>query len=470
MTWSRRRFLQSLGLGGMAGMLPMGVRHVSGQNGDSASPKRLLLISHCHGWPYESWRLRPEGFGEASPWSLDLKTLEASEWSQPLRPLFEHRHRLLALDGISLASAELDTDGNRHDKGWVHAWTGGNADFSGVDTRTYAPSLDQLVAAHLSRSDRLSSLEFAVDAGLESGRPLSYNASGSRMPVESNPNRAWTRVFGPSRGGEAQDQRQRRVLGFAHGEYQSLSPSLGARGRDKLETHFELVRQLGARLQGLASLMCEGGAQPPSSIELYDDRFDAFAEIIATAFSCDVTRVATLSLGEMPTSDFGADDITDDVHKGLAHGIYDDPAKHDAMSNYLTLHAHQVSRLVSLLENLPDVGGGSVMDNTLIVWGSELADGWHGYRHYCPVIIGGSWHFETGRYLYWPHETPAELLVPASSALGGYTQFSGLPHQRLLVSVAQAMGVDVDHVGLEHLRGQRGDYIDCRGGLTELRG
>ena len=52
-------------------------------------------------------------------------------------------------------------------------------------------------------------------------------------------------------------------------------------------------------------------------------------------------------------------------------------------------------------EAVPDAGGGSIMDNTLVVWSSELGDGWHGYCHHCTVLIGGDWAFRTGRYLYW---------------------------------------------------------------------
>ena len=138
------------------------------------------------------------------------------------------------------------------------------------------------------------------------------------------------------------------------------------------------------------------------------------------------------------------------------------------MTDYAAHHARQVARLVSTLENVPDVDGRSVMDNTLIVWGSELGDGWHGYRHYNPVLIGGSWAFNTGRYLYWPHDTPAEMRVPAQVLAEGVSRVSGLPHQKLLVSVAQAMGLGVDHVGLTYVRGQRGDYIDLTGPLDRL--
>ena len=70
--------------------------------------------------------------------------------------------------------------------------------------------------------------------------------------------------------------------------------------------------------------------------------------------------------------------------------------------------------------------------------------------------------------MYWPHETPVEMLVPEVISSMGYSQFSGMPHQRFLVSVAQAMGLDTDHIGIGHTRGQRGDIVDCSGPLPGL--
>ena len=275
-------------------------------------------------------------------------------------------------------------------------------------------------------------------------------------------------MFGPASSGDAVGQRRRTTLDFAYNEYRELAPRFDATARTRLESHFGLVERLGHRLEGLATLSCEAPPRPAADFARYDMRFDAFADIIAAAFSCDITRVVSLSLGEMPTAEFGADHISDKVHKGIAHYIYDDTAKYAAMADYVQYHAGQVARLVSTLEAIPDAGGGSVMDNTLIAWGSELGDGWHGYRHYCPVLIGGSWAFKTGRYLYWPHETAAEMRVPPQILAGGKTSVSGIPHQRLLVSVARAMGLEVDHVGLTYVRGQRGDFIDLNGPLDGL--
>ena len=463
---TRRRLLRLGGLTALGAGWPGGVLPARAEI--AAPPRRLVVISHCHGWPYSAWRMRPAGMPETRPWSLDLTPLAENDLSAPLAPLHPHRRRVLVLDGLSLATAELDAGGNRHDRGWIHAWTGNNADFSARDTRSTSASLDQLVAAHVARPDRLPSLELSVDAALEAGRPIAYHPGGVRLPAENTPLRAWERTFGPASSDDAAGTRRRTTLDFAYGEYRALAGGFDSLDRARIESHFGLVDRLGRRLEGLAALSCAAPPRPAAAFERYDRRFDAFTDIIAAAFGCDITRVVSLSLGEMPTAEFGADHISDKVHKGIAHYIHDDPARHAAMTDYVRRHARQVARLVSTLESIPDRGGGSVMDNTLIMWGSELGDGWHGYSRYNPVLIGGAWAFRTGRYLFWPDRTPIEMRVPAQVASGGRTRLAGVPHQRLLVSVARAMGLEVNHVGLRQVRGQRGDFVDVSGPLDRL--
>ena len=96
--------------------------------------------------------------------------------------------------------------------------------------------------------------------------------------------------------------------------------------------------------------------------------------------------------------------------------------------------------------------------------GNELADGWHGYQHYQAVTLGGDWAFKTGRYLKYPYgNTPVPLIVPEGATTG-----AGVPHQHLLVSVAQAMGLSIDHVGLESRSTPTGAVVDFRGPLKEM--
>ena len=464
----RRAFLRALGLSGAAvGLGRAGLAF--GHEGEHTAPiRRLIVLSHCHGWTYDTWKLRPTGLAEEQPWEADLTKLAKDRWSKALAPLYEHRARMLAVDGMSLATAELDMDGNRHDTGFVQAWTGNWVDFSTSPARARSRSLDQLVASHIASATQIPSLELSVDDINEPGRPIAYAANGKQMPVQDDAARVWQRVFGPSVNPDPLAAQRKAVLDYAYGEFKAAASGLEPGHKERLQGHFSLLHDLSKRLDGLATLQCAGAPEQPGVLDLYDDKFDAMAGLIGAAFACDVTRVVSLTLGELKTSAIGWDSFTDNVHKGLAHGIYDSQTKHDAMTDYLVKHSAQVARLVKTLEGIPDGDGHSLMDNTLIVWGSELADGWHGYRHYLPVILGGSWHFNSGRYLHKPHTTPIELLVPPSVSATGWSQSSGLPHQHLLVSVAQAMGLAVDHVGLEHTQGQRGDKVNLRGPVPGL--
>ncbi|MBT6491085.1 MAG: DUF1552 domain-containing protein, partial [Deltaproteobacteria bacterium] len=144
----RRDFLKVLG-GASAFTLCPGLGFNALAN--SEAPKRLLLLSHCHGWTYDTWKMRPQGLETGTPWTLGLNDLAENAWSETLSPLYRHRGRINAIDGLSLATAELDMDGNRHDTGWVHAWTGDRADFSATDTQATSSSIDQRVASAIAR-------------------------------------------------------------------------------------------------------------------------------------------------------------------------------------------------------------------------------------------------------------------------------------------------------------------------------
>jgi hypothetical protein len=60
------------------------------------------------------------------------------------------------------------------------------------------------------------------------------------------------------------------------------------------------------------------------------------------------------------------------------------------------------------------------------------------------------------------------MLMPGQKSKTGWSTHSGLPHQHLLVSAAQAMGLKTDYVGLKHFQGQRGDVVNCSGPIPGL--
>lgn len=470
MTLNRRRFLGALGLTSASAALTPGglfVRNAAAEDG--AAPKRLILFSTGHGTVYDGWRMRPTGQPDTATWQDDLTGLSARDFSPALAPLFDYRRRVNVLDGLSMVSAERDLPGFRHEKGWVHAWTGGQALLTGADIFSTQPSLDQLVAAQIARPDRLPALELRVS----DGRPICHAGYAQQLPLEADPARVYDRLFGLATSDDPLIQAQSRVLDYAIGEYNATSPRLSALDRERLDTHFSLLSQLESRITGLSTATC---AATPNLDDLartsagYTALFESMADLVAAAFSCDLTRVAAFSMGDMPGGDIGwGDYLSGDVHFDFAHRIYNDSQAALAMVDYQSVHAQQLAYLVSLLESIPDVDGGSLMDNTLIVWGSEMADGWHGYEKYFSMTIGGEWYFKTGQYLKWPYDTssPFRMAIPTGT---GMSRGAGIPHQRLLVSVARAMGLETDVVGTETLATKAGERVSLAGELIELTG
>lgn len=456
---NRRQFLTALGLTGAALTFPS-LRKA--QSEPSTIPKRFIMISSTFGWTYDTWKMRTGGKTDDTFWELDLRNIDQKDWSKPLAPFFPHRERLLALDGISLATAELDVDGDRHPKGWLQAWTGNWAYLDGSRYSAQTPSIDQLIARHLAREDRLPSIEMSVY-----GNPRTVNHAGWNLglPMQSSPVEMWQRLFGAAQSPDPLVARQKSVLDFATAEHKALASKLNGDDRKRLDRHYELVRNLERRITGMSQAQCQA-APKPSQTGTFDETFEAFMDMTAAAFSCDLTRVASFSLGEIPPSEFGWSHVTDATHKGLAHEIYNSAIAHEAMTDYIVKHAQQIALLVEKLSSIKEADGSSLMDHTMIVWGSENADGWHGYLNYTPVILGGNWHFKTGRYIHWPHETPVELLHGAAPS--SRVQRCGKPHQHLLVSLAQAMGMKVDKVGIDHFQSKQGDKVICSGPLPNL--
>ena len=101
---------------------------------------------------------------------------------------------------------------------------------------------------------------------------------------------------------------------------------------------------------------------------------------------------------------------------------------------------------------------GSLLDSTLVLWISEMARPTHSFDRLPIVAAGGG--VRTGRYVHWASNTAA----PENSSV----DFLGLPHNHLLVSLAELFGVDVPSLGIESYAAWDGSTVDLRGGLAGL--
>jgi len=453
---NRRQFLAAMGLGSGSLLLPSGR---SGARAEEAeTPQRLLIFYTQHGTWYDGWKMGTDWHPSDQAWEMSLNGLDASEFSDALLPLLPFRDRLLLIDGLALVSAEADLSGLRHEVGQVQSLTAAPIELvSGVPMAS-AASLDQVIAQHIGRSDRYRSLELAVGEP-----PMSVVYSGNKqiLPFEASALRTYERLFGLSDGhsdtSEYLRQSQTSVLDMVSARHKALASRLSEADRQKLEIHRELVRELEQRLAGLSQLSCPGGATQPTGSEDYAETALAVTQMIGSAFACDLTRVITLQMGELPV-DMVVPGYAGSLHDEFAHAVWTDPYAAQVMTDYTHIHAQQFSEILAQLDSIPE-GSGSLLDNTLCVWLGELGDGTHGFNKWTAVLAGGS-AFQMGRYLHFPDETPLE-----GWTWDGSIPQMGKPHQHLLISLLQAFGIETDRFGSTEILGTDGVKIDCTGPL-----
>ncbi len=465
----RRAFLTALGLGSGALFLPslLGRRQV--RAGAAMPPKRLVIFYTMHGQVTDNWRMRRPGLGEDRPWELPLDDPDPMSFSEVLRPLHEHRQHLLVLDGLSMTSCLGDIILNEHQKGQAHSLTAATVTRVGDgDCVAGGPSVDQLIADHLARPDRLRSLELSV--GWTGDRSVVYRRAGERVPIETAPRAAFDRLF-PATSGSMVDPAQvtrRSVLDGVQREFDALLPRLGAEDAQKLQLHRDTVRDLERRLDALSGVACDRPASPGDTGDQdtaagHRASISAFNRIITSALACDLTRVVTLQMGTL------SNDICDappgDMHADFAHRVTTDAGAKQVMTRYGVVHAREFAELIGLLAQVPE-GSGTLLDNTAVLWCSEVATGNHELDQWPVVIAGGaSGAFRTGRYLRWPQATPNPHQGLPSWGGG---PFVGPPHSKLWVSLCRAMGVNTAQVGDASTVTVDGVRVDLTGPLDRL--
>jgi hypothetical protein len=477
---NRRRFLTALGLTAGSLVLPSLARRDRVVRADpGAAPKRLIVMFTAHGCVHPAWRMRPNGEPEDVDFELELVGLDADQLSPVLAPLHRHREQLLVIDGLSQVSAYLDPNATEpHGQGHLSALTGSFNDDRDGEPRAASASIDQIVAQQIGCPDRLASLELGMGLTIN---PISYAGPRAPLPVELSPTRVWERVFGLSQAGSDElaplYAGQASVLDRVDEHYAALSSSLSGEDRLKLDQHRELVRELEQRFAGLQALECGAVARPdPEAMADYELRHQTMASLLALALSCDATRVGSILHTTLPGELCGLPG--QDLHNDVAHYSRVDPQAIATMTTYVTVHANHMAVLLDALAAIPE-GDGTLLDNTLVVWVSELGNGEHAYETWPVVIAGGSnfTNWRLGRYLRIAPSTPA--LAEGWRTAGVHeadwpNDLAGTPHQKLLVSIARAFGVSdddgelVEQIGLDAVTTYDGTEIDLTGELEGL--
>jgi hypothetical protein len=423
--WSRRNLLRTLGISAAAApFIPL----LEGHAEDPVVPKRLVLFTHTNGVVLENWR--PTG----SEHDFVLPSI--------LAPLQAHRDRMLVLDGVDLGYALDINKINVGHSGIASLWTGSHVIWQDEQVENgwaSGPSVDQVVAGAIGNQTAFPSLQTGVithraDAFVHTR--AYYSGSQQPLECETDPRAVFERVFGDYTAEPSALARRtagrRSIIDAVRGDISSLQPKLSASDRHRLDEHLTGIAELEARLDDILPPSCEIPLEPgdmnPEAPETLDAVTDAQIDLVVRALACDRTRVAGFQWGREASCSSAPWIGNGDIH---THSHETTPASLEFRTQLAAWHASKLARL------LDGLAAANALENTLVVWGSAMTSSeLHTSWNIPLVVIDGTGYFDTGRWLRW------------GSYTGGYTPSTGVPSNKLLVSICHAMGLtDVESFG-----------------------
>lgn len=388
---------------------------VAGASAFEAAPKRLLFVYVPNGVHLRDWRL-PTRSGEASS-PLPKKL------PKTLREIERHRDRFVALSGLTLDKARNNGDG-----------PGDHARAAGAFLTCTQPvkadgtilgvgiSADQVAARSIGGDTRFRSLQLACEGGRQSGQcdsgyPCAYSSNISwstpHTPLipEIYPRALFDRLFGVGLAHLDPEERARRirlrksVLDFVRKDAKDLEGRLGSQDQRKLDEYLTGIRELELRIDRSEDPVAVEMERPGSTPPDYEEHASMMFELLALAFATDSTRVASFMMAnEGSGRTYGQLGAREGHHSLSHHG--GDADKQEIIAAINRFHLGLFGGFLDRLANFEE-GGESLLDRSLIVYGSGIADGDAHGHHALPILLaGGGSEVPTGHHLSFPKETP----------------------------------------------------------------
>lgn len=263
----------------------------------SAIPIRTIFFYTEQGTFRPAWA--PTGAGGAPAPTETAFTLGALH--QPLVPF---QKKLILLDGLEMASAQVDPifAANAHIQGATHALVANNRATASLPG---SQSIDQFIAQAINSPSpvtALPSLELALsDHGASAEANSSALGPSQWLPFEADPARAFDRIFKNAGANPYGPAQQKSVLDLVKGEFDAVLPKLSTDDRKRLSTHADVVRDLERTLSLGAGLSCQVPNRSDFGAllsglpyaERYRTRADLMCRLTAATLACDLTRVVT---------------------------------------------------------------------------------------------------------------------------------------------------------------------------------
>lgn len=445
---SRRALLQATGLS--AGLLPL----LNAGSARAAGPKRLVVLTWPNGiHPPEFWPTGTE---------TDFK------FGQIMASMEPFKNKMLILGGLdqnAFIGQLRPSDNRRTDAGWGHdaylsLLTGERyLDYREGAAKVLGDSIDMRIADEIAKTTKLPFHSLQIGARTASGFQscISARARTEGTTPENDPVRLWTKLFEgrslPAGKLDTTRVERRSILDYVGKELESFSQSVSPEDRDKVKAHMTSVRELEQQFSGDGiSAGCTSPDKPATFDLRSNDNYPKLVklqmDLMVAALKCDLTRVISYNMTNTGGSGVifswlgseftgPGDEYPNRDHHDIAHQQGRSAAHLQRYVGLNKWYYQQFAYFIDQLNKIPE-GTGTMLDNTVVLITNVM-----GVNHMAvglPFVLVGSCggYFKTGRLLkYGDWAGKADR----------YWQNKGIPHNQLLVSLANAMDVPITQFG-----------------------
>lgn len=413
---SRRTLLRGLGT---ALALPLLDSMVPAMAATPKARTRLGAIYFPHGATMARWTPVDEGKGFT--------------FSEILKPLEPWRANINVVSNLShpLAYGPGGATGN-HNRSSASFLSGAKA-ASGAQPRL-GITMDQVAVKHLGQDTPLPSLELMIEeASLSCGEglscayrnTLSWQSDTAPLPTQNNPQVLFEQLFGDGANDAQRAARRSQALSLLDSvtdQIKGIDRTLPAVDRERLDRFVTDVREIERRINQSAERVDASVTLPkkPSGVpEDVEEHIKLMYDLIALAWQTEITRISTFMVAkELSNAVYTKSGIRDSFHILSHHSNNEDNKARFAVLNryHSTLFAYFLDKLAKL----PD-GDGTLLDHSLILYGSGMSDGNSHNHDPLPILLAGraSGALQGNRHIRQKELTPmSNLLLAMLGKLG----------------------------------------------------
>jgi hypothetical protein len=399
---------------------------------------RLVCIEMVHGAAGAS----PWG-AEQHLWSPAAAGRDFDLGPTSLSPLENYRKHLTIVSDTDVRNAEAfsqpEIGGDHFRSSAVFLTQAHPRQTESSDVRA-GVSLDQIYAQKYGQDTPIPSMQLCIENVDQAGGcaygyscvytdMISWSDAETPLPMIRDPRMAFDQLFGAG-GSEGERTSRRRatasVLDYVTAQVADLNRKLDPSDRQRMERYLDDVREIERRIQRVEARNATGEARalpgaPAGVPDSFDEHVKLMFDLQALAFQADVTRVFSFKMGRDASSRvYPESGVSKGFHPSSHHG--NKPA---SVTEFAQINRYHVSLLPYFMDKLAAIqeGDKSLLDKSLIIYGSPMGDGnVHNHKR-CPLILLGGAHGQLPGNVH--HRAPA-----------------GTPMANVLLSAMHMVGLD----------------------------